>query len=174
MEVSRNKGPEEGFLQAVRNLANKKIVLIFDECTSGFRETFGGLHKKFGVSPDLAVFGKAMGNGYAVTAVIGSRSVMEAAQSTFISSTFWTERIGSVAALKTLEIMEHEKTWDIITKTGKEIMEGWKNLATRHNLDISINGLPAICNFSFPGKNSLIYKTFLTQEMLKEASYHQI
>ena len=108
-----------------------------------------------------------MGNGYAVTAVIGSRSVMEAAQSTFISSTFWTERIGSVAALKTLEIMEHEKTWNIITKTGKEIMEGWKNLATRHNLDISINGLPAICNFSFPGENSLIYKTFLTQEMLK-------
>ena len=115
-----------------------------------------------------------MGNGYAVTAVIGSRSVMEAAQSTFISSTFWTERIGSVAALKTLEIMEHEKTWDIITKTGKEIMEGWKNLATRHNLDISINGLPAICNFSFPGKTLLYTKHFYTRNAKRGLSSNLI
>ena len=87
----------------MRELATRRgIVLIFDECTSGFRQTFGGLHKLYGVEPDMAMFGKALGNGYAITATIGRREVMEAAQTSFISSTFWTERIGPAAALKTL------------------------------------------------------------------------
>lgn len=167
MEVSRNEGPKDGFLEKVRALATAKgIVLIFDECTSGFRETFGGLHKKFGVEPDLAVFGKALGNGYAVTAVIGRRDVMEAAQTTFISSTFWTERIGSAAALKTLEVMEREKSWETITATGNGIVERWKALAAKHGLTLTINGIPAIAGFGFAGENALAYKTLMTQEML--------
>jgi len=89
MEVVRNFGPEDNFLQKVRDLAtSRNIVLIFDECTSGFRETFGGIYKKYGVEPDMAMFGKTIGNGYALTAVVGKKSVMEAAQSSFISSTF--------------------------------------------------------------------------------------
>ena len=121
MEVVRNKGPEDNFLHKVRKLATDRgIVLIFDECTSGFRQTFGGLHKMYGVEPDMAMFGKALGNGYAITATIGRREIMEAAQSTFISSTFWTERIGPTAALKTLEVMERMQSWEIITQTGSE------------------------------------------------------
>ena len=90
MEVQRSVPPAPGFLERVRELCTLKgIVLIFDECTSAFRETFGGLHLKYGVEPDMAMFGKALGNGYAISATIGKRS-MEAAQSTFISSTFWT------------------------------------------------------------------------------------
>ena len=113
MEVVRSTGPKNNFLQKVRDLANQKgIILIFDECTSGFRENFGGLHMKYNVEPDIAMFGKAMGNGYAITSVIGRRKIMDAAQSTFISSTFWTERIGPSAALKTLEVMEREKSWE--------------------------------------------------------------
>ena len=101
MEVSRNLEPKHGFLKKVRDLANKnRIILIFDECTSGFRQTFGGLHKLYNVNPDIAIFGKALGNGYAINAVIGKKDIMEFAQSTFISSTFWTERIGPSAALK--------------------------------------------------------------------------
>ena len=93
MEVYRNIEPKNNFLEKVRNLATKKgIVLIFDECTSGFRKTFGGLHKHYKVIPDLAMFGKALGNGYAITAVVGKKEVMEHAQNTFISSTFWTEK----------------------------------------------------------------------------------
>ena len=110
--------------------------MIFDECTSGFRETFGGLHLKYGVEPDMAMFGKALGNGYAVTSVIGRRSVMEAAQSTFISSTFGTERIGPTAALKTLEVMERERSWEFITAMGYELRRGWQEMALRHGLDI--------------------------------------
>jgi glutamate-1-semialdehyde 2,1-aminomutase len=167
MEVVRNKGPEDNFLHKVRKLATDRgIVLIFDECTSGFRETFGGLHKKYGVEPDMAMFGKAMGNGYAITATIGRREVMEAAQSTFISSTFWTERIGPAAALKTLEVMEREKSWETITRTGESIRSRWQQLADRHGLGVDHWGLPALTGFSFKSENALAYKTLITQEML--------
>ncbi len=167
MEVSRNKGPEGNFLQKVRDLATERgIVLIFDECTSGFRQTFGGLHKLYDVEPDMAIFGKALGNGYAITAMIGRREIMEAAQSTFISSTFWTERIGSVAGLKTLEIMERERSWETITETGLNISKLWGRLADKYELKIDRWGLPALTGFTFQSANALAYKTLITQEML--------
>lgn len=168
MEVVRNMGPENNFLHKVRDLATRKgIVLIFDECTSGFRETFGGLHKKYGVEPDMAMFGKALGNGYAVTATIGRREVMEAAQTSFISSTFWTERIGSAAALKTLQVMERDQSWNTITETGKAIREQWQRLADKYDLNISHWGLPALTGFTINSDDALKYKTLITQEMLK-------
>lgn len=167
MEVSRSLGPENGFLEKVRKLAtDKSIVLIFDECTSGFRQTFGGLHKLYGVEPDMAMFGKALGNGYAITATIGRRAVMEAAQSTFISSTFWTERIGPTAALKVLEVMDRLRSWDTITQTGLNIRQGWQQLADKHALKIDHWGLPALTGFTFQSSNTLAYKTLITQEML--------
>jgi glutamate-1-semialdehyde aminotransferase len=169
MEVSRNFGPENNFLEKVRELATSRgIVLIFDECTSGFRETFGGLHKLYGVEPDMAMFGKAMGNGYAITAVIGRREVMESAQTSFISSTFWTERIGPTAALKTLEIMARMKSWEIITEKGSKMQNGWKELAANHALAISVSGIPSLSTYSFNSDDALKYKTLITQEMLKK------
>lgn len=169
MEVVRNMGPEDNFLQKVRKLAtDNKIVLIFDECTSGFRETFGGLHKKYGVEPDMAMFGKALGNGYGITATIGRREIMEAAQSTFISSTFWTERIGPSAAIKTLEVMERTQSWDAITKTGLNIRKRWQQLADQHGLQIDHWGLPALTGYTFKSDKALAYKTLITQEMLSK------
>jgi len=169
MEVSRNHGPENNFLHKVRKLANDyNIILIFDECTSGFRQTFGGLHKMYDVEPDMAMFGKALGNGYAITGVIGKREIMQAAQKTFISSTFWTERIGSVAALKTLEVMEREKSWELITNKGNKIADNWKKLATKNELSITLAGLPALISFNFNSPNALAYKTLITQEMMKK------
>lgn len=168
MEVQRNDSPKEGFLERIRELCDEKgIVLIFDECTSGFRETFGGIHKKYGINPDLAMFGKALGNGYAITAVIGNEAVMDAVQKTFISSTFWTERIGPTAALKTLEVMEKVKSWEIITSLGKRIKSNWQELADSYGISIVQNGIPALANFSFESANNLYYKTYITQEMLK-------
>ena len=169
MEVSRSVGPEKGFLESVRKLAtNKNIILIFDECTSGFRETFGGLYKKYGVDPDMMILGKTLGNGYAITAVLGRGDIMKAAQETFISSTFWTERIGPAAGLKTLEVMDREKSWDQITQTGRQIGKRWQELAQQHNLPLEISGLPALIGFTIPVENWLKYKTFITQEMLKK------
>ncbi len=169
MEVIRNFGPEDNFLQKVRDLATKNsIVLIFDECTSGFRETFGGIYKKYGVEPDMAMYGKTIGNGYALTAVVGKKSVMEAAQKTFISSTFWTERIGPTAALKTLEVMERIKSWEIITAKGKQMQTGWQKVADANDLSITISGIPSLTTYAFNSENALLYKTFITQEMLKK------
>jgi glutamate-1-semialdehyde 2,1-aminomutase len=168
MEVSRNTEPSPGFLERVRELATlNNAVLIFDECTSGFRETYGGLHKKYGINPDMAVFGKALGNGYAITAIIGRRAVMDAAQSTFVSSTFWTERIGPAAALATLRVMGQEESWDQITSVGREIRNSWRELADMYSLKLECWGIPALSGFTFDSKNALAYKTLVTQIMLE-------
>ena len=168
MEVSRATQPNVKFLKKVRDLATKKnIVLIFDECTSGFRQCFGGLHKLININPDMALFGKALGNGYAISAILGKESVMDSAKKSFISSTFWTERIGPSAALKTLEIMERERSWETISNLGKKVILIWKKLSKKHNLEIDISGLPSLAKFSFKSKDSQAYKTFITQEMLK-------
>jgi len=169
MEVERNVPPTENFLKKVRSLTRKKgILLIFDECTSGFRENFGGLHMKYKVYPDLAVFGKALGNGYAISAVIGKKKYMKYADLTFMSSTFWTERIGPTAALKTLEIMEKKKSWKEISKKGAYIKQGWKNLSMKYKIPINIFGLNSLCGFNIISNKSNLYKTLITQEMLKK------
>ena len=169
MEVMRNKEPEKNFLQKVRNLVSDyNAVLIFDECTSGFRKTFGGLHKLFGVEPDLAMFGKALGNGFAVTAVIGREEIMQFAQSTFISSTFWTERIGSVAVITTLQVMAKEKSWEKISEGGRHFQNRMKELANSFKLPLVVNGIEALTTFYFDSKDGLAYKTFLSQEILKK------
>jgi len=169
MEVFRNKEPENNFLHRVRKLADdNNIILVFDECTSGFRKNYGGLHKLYDVEPDIAMFGKALGNGYAVTAVLGRRDVMQAAEKSFISSTFWTERIGSSAALATLKVMNKEKSWEKITLTGDYINKEWEKLSKEYDLPINISGLAALTTFNFKSKNDLAYKTLITQEMLKK------
>jgi glutamate-1-semialdehyde 2,1-aminomutase len=167
MEVQRSTPPDASFLEGVRNLATAQgIVLIFDECTSGFRRNLGGLHMHYGVEPDIATFGKTLGNGYAITAVIGRAEVMAAAQTTFISSTFWTERIGPTAALATLQAMEAEDAPARVHAIGSEIQERWESLADKTGLTISTGGLPALASFTVQGLNPLAVKTFVTAEML--------
>ena len=169
MEVSRSTLPNKDFIFKIRELADKNsIVLIFDECTSGFRQTYGGLHKELNINPDIAIFGKALGNGYAITSVIGRREVMDVAQNTFISSTFWSEKIGYVAGLKTLEVMDDIKSWDTITNIGRNISKKWLDLSKKTGLNIDITGLPALTGFKMNSKNFNLYKTYITQEMLKK------
>ena len=170
MEVVRNFQPKDDFLQKVRDICNRKnIILIFDECTTGFRQTFGGIHKHYGVDPDMAIFGKALGNGYAINAILGKEKIMRNAEKTFISSTFWTEKIGYVAALKTLEEMEKIKSWKIITDKGHQIRKKWTKLANKYNLRIEFMGIPAISSFYIKSKNFVKYKTLITQELLKDS-----
>lgn len=167
MEVQRSAPPEPGFLEGVRALATKHdAVLVFDECTSGFRRMLGGLHLYYGVEPDLATFGKTLGNGYAITAVIGRESVMEAAQATFISSTFWTERIGPAAALATLDAMRAVDAPARVHAIGLSIQARWLDLAAALGLDLTVGGLPALANFTVPGLDPVLLKTFVTGQML--------
>ena len=163
MEVSRFEKPKNNFLKKIKKLCSaKNIVLIFDECTSGFRENFGGLHLKYNVNPDICLFGKALGNGYPINSIIGKKEIMKSLDSTFISSTFWTDRIGSVAALKTLEIMEKTKSWKIISNLGQKIRNKWLKIAKKNEVDIKIKGLLPLPRFEFK-KNHNYKKTYLTQ-----------
>ena len=167
MEVQRSVPPKPGFLEGVRALATKhNAVLIFDECSSGFRRPVGGLHLHFGVEPDIATFGKTLGNGYAITAIVGRESVMQAAQTSFISSTFWTERIGPTSALATLKVMQEEQAPQRIHEIGEGIQEQWQQRADQVGLRISVGGLPALANFTIEGLDPVAVKTFVTQEML--------
>ena len=169
MEVCRNFGPAEGYLEHIRNLCNEYgVILIFDECTSGFRETFVGLYKKYGVNPDMTIYSKTMGNGYVIAAVLGKKEIMNAAQGSWISSTFWTDRIGPTAALAALDVMEKEHSWEKITAIGLDNKKRWQELADKYGLKINQWGIPALAGYTFDSPNALAYKTYVTQEMLKK------
>jgi Glutamate-1-semialdehyde aminotransferase len=114
------------------------------------------------------MLGKTLGNGYAITAVLGKRDIMKSAEECFISSTFWTERIGPTAAIKTLEIMEKHNSWDIITGIGHKIIQKWKELAAVNNLKIEISGIPSLANFKILSNDWIKYKTLITQDLLKK------
>ncbi|MDY0277404.1 MAG: aminotransferase class III-fold pyridoxal phosphate-dependent enzyme [Acholeplasma sp.] len=171
MEPIRNDYPENDFLLHIRNYCNENdIVLIFDEITAGFRLTCGGSHldSRIGINPDIAVFGKAIANGYPITAIIGKSRVMKSAQDSFISSTFWTERIGFVAALKTIEFFEANKVEDHLNYIGSEINKIWLKAAQSNNIDIKINGILPLTHFDFLNDSNNIIKTFFIQSMLEQ------
>jgi len=167
MEPVRHQEPENEFLHKVRDIADKiGAVLIFDEVTAGFRGVIGGAHLSYGVNPDIAVFAKGMSNGFPMAAIIGKADVMEAAQSTFISSTYWTERIGPTAALATIKKLRDCNVPDHLEMIGKMIWEGWKELAEKHGLLINAQGPPALVTFTFQYDNAQAIRTLYTQEML--------
>ncbi|MFH1389705.1 MAG: aminotransferase class III-fold pyridoxal phosphate-dependent enzyme [Candidatus Margulisiibacteriota bacterium] len=168
METIRNDEPDKKFLQTVREVATKKgIVLVLDEITSGWRLNVGGAHLLYGLEPDIAVFGKAISNGYPMAAIVGRQSVMERAQDSFISSTYWTERLGPVASLATIAKLEKEKVPAHLIKMGKKVKAVWQAAAAKYNLPIEIGGIDPLGHFSFKAAEPLVMKTLYTQRMLE-------
>lgn len=169
MEPIRNYYPKDGFLQVIRERTQKLgMVLIFDEVSSGWRLNLGGAHLSLGVEPDVAVFAKAISNGYPMAAVIGKREIMEVAQDTFISSTYWTERTGPAAALATINKLKEKNVPEHLIKTGREVQEGWERLAKNYRLNIEITGIYPMEHFSFEHENPMVFKTLFTQLMLEK------
>ncbi len=167
MEPTRSAGPAPGFLEEVRALATYcGAVLVFDEVTSGWRMNCGGIHMLHGVHPDMAAFAKAMSNGYAMAAVIGVRSVMEAAQSSFISSTYWTEKIGPAAALASIRKYRRESVHRHQIAIGTQVRDGWLKAAENAGLAIRISGVLPLINFSIEHAQGAALATLFTQEML--------
>jgi glutamate-1-semialdehyde aminotransferase len=168
IETIRNKYPEKEFLDTVRHVTmDLGIVLICDEITAGFRLNVGGSHLQFSFEPDIAVFGKAISNGYPMAAIIGKEKVMEASQNSFISSTYWTDRIGPVAAIATLKKIKENNVPSHLISVGRKIQEGWKHLTEKYGINIEILGIEPLSHFNFQYKNSLILKTLFTQLMLE-------
>jgi glutamate-1-semialdehyde 2,1-aminomutase len=168
MEPIRSSNPEPGFIEGVRKIADKAgAVLIMDEISAGFRYTTGGAHLvKHTVSPDMAVFSKALGNGYAISAVLGKEPIMQSAQHTFISSTNWTERVGPAAAIATIKKHKRDNVAEHLISIGTKVMAGWKKLADRHGLPIEISGMEAMSHFVIQEDNFLELKALFIQHML--------
>lgn len=168
IESVRDKDPSDEFIAAIRSLTEKHdIPFIIDEVSSGWRMNAGGAHLVYGIKPDIAVFAKGMSNGYPMAAVIGRRNVMEAAQTSFISSTYWTDRIGPVAALATIRKMIKYNVFDHLKTNGRKIKALWTELAQKHDLKIHVGGMDPLVHFSFDYDNPLTLKTLYTQLMLE-------
>ena len=169
MEVARQKKPSISFLKIVRKITKKrKITLIFDECTSGFRETFGGIHLKYKVNPDICILGKALGNGYPINVIFGSKKIMNSARKSFISSTFWSDRVGPAAALKTLEMMQNQRSWRRISKIGISIKKRLNNLFIKNSIKGKVSGLDSLIFFELEGIDNVKLKKIISEEMLKK------
>ena len=145
----------------------RKNCLIFDECTSGFREVYGGIYKKYGIRPDIVMYGKSLGNGFPISALVGKKNIMNSSNKTFISSTFWTENIGTAAAIKTLELMKKQKSWLEIKRKGQYIKKQILNISKKHKIDIKISGLDAMPKIQFDKKINELFCNFICYEMLK-------
>ena len=168
IEPARGEDAPEEYLSALRDLATElNAILVFDEITSGFRVCAGGIHRTYKVYPDVAVFAKSMANGYAMAAILGSESVMQSAQSTFISSTNWTDRVGPAAALATIIKYQRESVDKKIIKTGRAVKAMWERTAAANDLKISVTGIPALANFAFEHENAIALNTYFVVEMLK-------
>lgn len=169
METIRNEEPNPGFFEEIRRLADESdAVLIIDEISSGFRMNTGGTHLILGIEPDIAVFSKALGNGYAIAAIIGKLEVMDAAQKTFISSTNWTERIGPTAAIAMIKKHREYDVGKHLMKIGKLVQEGWKSISEKNGIPIHIGGIPPLSHFTFEHEKPLVLKALFIQLMLEK------
>lgn len=168
LESVRGNFPSKEFIGIVKKMSRElKVPLIVDEITAGFRLNTGGAHLVLGIEPDIAVFGKGMSNGFPMAAVIGKKAIMETAQETFISSTYWTERIGPAASLATIKKFRQEKVANHLKRAGKKIQQGWEHAASSNGLNIKISGIYPLSHFSFECKRPLVLKTLFTQVMLE-------
>ena len=168
MEPIRNQPPQPGFLEEVRRIATHQgCVLILDEVTSAWRLNSGGAHLIYRIAPDIAVFAKAISNGYPMAAIIGTEGVMQAAQESFISSTYWTERIGPVAALATIKKHRAAHVPVHLERIGKRVQACWRDAAEQTGLAISVSGLPQLAHFSIQGEHPQAARTLFTQRMLE-------
>ncbi len=168
MEPIRNYEPTQEFIDAVHLMAKEKNVpLIIDEITAAFRMCNGGAHLKLGFKPDIAVFSKALGNGFPSSAVIGKKWVMEHAQDAFITSTNWTERVGSVAALAMIDKFIKVNASAHMLQISDAVWRVWEELANKHGLKIHIGGFKPLIHFSFED-NHPVNISYFTQEMLKK------
>ena len=168
IEPARGEEAPSEYLQTLREISSEiGAVLIYDEITSAYRMCAGGIHRRYGIYPDMAVFAKSMANGYAMSAILGTEDVMQAAQSTFVSSTNWTERIGPTAALATLKKYQETQTDKHIISIGNKTQQIWRDAALKTGLQIDVTGLPTLAAFGFKSEKSMDLNTRFVVEMLQ-------
>ena len=168
IEPARGEEAPSEYLKTLREISSEiGAILIYDEITSAFRMCAGGIHCRYGIYPDMAVFAKSMANGYAMSAILGTEDVMQTAQSTFISSTNWTDRVGPTAALATLKKYQITNTDEHIISIGNKTKKIWHETSLKFGLPINITGLPTLAAFEFQNDNSMDLNTRFVIEMLQ-------
>ncbi|MDY6914878.1 MAG: aminotransferase class III-fold pyridoxal phosphate-dependent enzyme [Candidatus Cloacimonadota bacterium] len=152
--------PKPGYLEAVKEIAEKYgAVLIYDEIRTGFRYGLGGAQAKYGVTPHLSVFGKAMANGYPISAVVGKKEIMdEAEEKVFISSTFFPNSLEQVAALKTIEIMQRDNILDKLWEKGKKFCNEVQQIVEESEVSCEFSGAPLMPYITFTKDEDKLYK----------------
>lgn len=157
--------PKPGYLEAVRELANQyHCLLIFDEIRSGFRCSLGGAQKLFGVTPDLSTFGKAMANGYAIAALVGKEEYMQVlADKVFLSSTFFPNSDGIVAAIKTIEILERDRILDVVAAKGRKFGAEVEKVVEESGVPVNFTGAPWMPYITFKKDEAGLYKKLRTE-----------
>lgn len=143
--------PPDGYLKGVRELADKhNVLLIFDEVRSGFRVSLGGAQERYGVTPDLSVFGKALANGYALSACVGKTEFMKVLEKKcFISSTYFPNSLEIAAAMKCLDILEREKVTDKIWERGQYFLKRLSEIVKESGAPVSVSGIPPMPFITF-------------------------
>ncbi|RRJ34084.1 aminotransferase class III-fold pyridoxal phosphate-dependent enzyme [Halocatena pleomorpha] len=167
--------PENDFLERVRELTREQdALLIFDEIITGFRYSIGGAQEHFGVTPDLACFAKAMGNGYPISAIAGRRDVMDVLENDdfFFTLTYANEAVSLAAANACLSLLRREPVIEHVYRQGKTLQDGYNELAAEHSVAdyTRCHGYPACSQVYFRnanGKSDLLLKTLFVQECLK-------
>ncbi len=168
MESIRNAKPDQNFIETIARVTKEQgIIFVVDEITAAWRLNAGGAHLILGIEPDIAVFGKAISNGFPMGVIIGKRDVMQAAQETFISSTYWTDRLGPATAIATIKYFVENKVHEHLIEVGEKVQKGWRELAEKHNLKMEVGGLAPLSHFSFETEKPLVLKTLFTQYMLE-------
>lgn len=161
LEPIQGDGPEKGYLEGLKALTHRYgALLIFDEVVSGFRYALGGASEMYGVIPDLAAFGKGMGNGLPISAVSGRRDIMKLIEEgVFISTTFGGEALSLAGALEVIRILEQPGTYEHIWSLGTLMLTGLEKLIKKHSLEevLSVSGLAPHCGLSFEGSGDLDY-----------------
>ena len=167
MEPTRNYDPDPGFLEEIRELATRcGACLIMDEITIGWRLWLGGAHLKYGLEPDMAVFAKTTGNGHPISAVVGRREIMQAAQNSFISSALWTEAVGPTAALATIRKFQREDVRSHVARIGEAARQGLKELGDCCDVPFGATGHPALTFYHFDHPEAAALQTLWTVRML--------
>ena len=168
IEPARGHEAPKKTLTKLKEIASEiGAVLIFDEITSGFRMCVGGIHRRYDIEPDIAVFAKSIANGYAMSAIVGTEKVMQAAQNTFISSTNWTESVGPTAAIATINKYIDKNVDEHIINAGNYVKKIWIDKAAKYNLEINVSGIPSLAAMTFKDQCSIEFNTIFVTEMLK-------
>ena len=163
--------PAAGFLEGVQELAHHNGALfVFDETITGFRLANGGAQELFGVTPDLAAFGKGLANGYPLSAVAGKAEIMRLMEEIFFSFTFGGETLSLAASLATMTKLQTHPVIETLRRHGEKLKAGTQTLIDRHRVGhfLSVSGNPA---WSFliikevQGYNPWQIKTLFLQEM---------